>query len=216
MQRYNIYFAGELLEGQDPATVRDNLTKLFRADEQTLQRLFSGKLQLLKRDCDKDTAVKYQQAMKRAGARPIIRVADAIEPAPAETANHQASAGPGSPDGLDLCPEGAEVLRPAERAAVVPPSVEAPELDVAQAGERLAPAAKEAPQAPDTSHLSMGEVGEPIPNLPRKEFDLDPDTSALALSPEGTDFSDCAAPGAAAPELDLSDLELLPADSATP
>jgi len=71
--RYNVYFAGQLLSGQELASVRDKLAKLFNADQQTLEKLFSGKAQLLKRDCDKATALKYKQAMERAGARPIIK-----------------------------------------------------------------------------------------------------------------------------------------------
>jgi hypothetical protein len=71
--RYNVYFAGQLLPGQELTSVRDKLAKLFNADQQTLDKLFSGKAQLLKRDCDKATALKYKQAMERAGAEPIIK-----------------------------------------------------------------------------------------------------------------------------------------------
>ena len=68
--RYSIYFAGELLDGHDRATVRAGLAKLFNADEATLDKLFSGKAQMIKRGCDKATALKYKQAMERAGAQP--------------------------------------------------------------------------------------------------------------------------------------------------
>ena len=71
--RYNVYFAGQLLPGQELTSVRDKLAKLFNADQQTLEKLFSGKAQLLKRDCDKATALKYKQAMERAGAQPVIK-----------------------------------------------------------------------------------------------------------------------------------------------
>ena len=85
--RYNVYFAGQLLEGQELSTVRDNLANVFNADQQTLDKLFSGKAQLLKRDCDKATALKYKQAMERAGALPVIKQAVAAAPTqPAATA----------------------------------------------------------------------------------------------------------------------------------
>lgn len=71
--RYNVYFAGQLLDGRQLPDVREQLGKLFNADQQTLDKLFSGKTQLLKRDCDKATALKYKQAMERAGASPIVR-----------------------------------------------------------------------------------------------------------------------------------------------
>ena len=83
--RYTIYFAGDLLEGQEPADVRGRLAKLFNADEPTLDRLFSGKPQVLKRDCDKATALKYKQAIEGAGARPIVQASEenAVAPTPA-------------------------------------------------------------------------------------------------------------------------------------
>ena len=75
------------------------------------------------------------------------------------------------------------------------------------------PIEKNVPQAPDTSHLSMGEAGEDIPHLeidqelldldtshlsmgesgediPHLEIEqelLDPDTSGMSLAPEGSD-----------------------------
>ena len=56
--RYNVYFAGQLRAGHDLASVRDQLARLFKADTATLDKLFSGKTQLVKRDCDKATALQ--------------------------------------------------------------------------------------------------------------------------------------------------------------
>ena len=74
-KRYNVYFAGQLLPGQDSAAVREKLASLFKADQATLDKLFSGKAQLIKRDCDQATAAKYKQAMEKAGAQPLIKAA---------------------------------------------------------------------------------------------------------------------------------------------
>jgi len=71
--RYNVYFAGELSAGHDLASVREQLARLFKADTATLDKLFSGKAQLVKRDCDRATALKYKQAMEQAGAVPLIK-----------------------------------------------------------------------------------------------------------------------------------------------
>ena len=82
--RYNVYFAGELRAGHDLASVREQLARLFKADTATLDKLFSGKAQLVKRDCDRATALKYQQAMEQAGAVPLIKsIANPAESAPA-------------------------------------------------------------------------------------------------------------------------------------
>ncbi len=239
--RYNVYFSGQLLDGQQLPTVRANMAKLFNADEATLDKLFSGKAQLVKRDCDKATALKYKQAIEKAGAIPVIKAAEAtpapspaaptdkpmtaaeriaaLASAPDLRAQPQASESEASPEPADtqsqediaLAPSGTEVLRAEERAAPVASSVNTPDLDVDTSGQRLSDTPPEPPAAPDTSHLSEAAVGELLPNLPSSTRALDPDTSGLSLSPDGTDFTDCAAPESTAPELDLSGIDLAPA-----
>ena len=210
---YNIYFAGEVMEGQDPVAVREALGKLFRADVATLDRLFSGEAQAVKRNCDKATALKYKQAMEKAGARPLIKRAEspvqraeppaesrltaaeriaALAAAPDMGSYQEASAGEpeeqtsaaSDDDDFDLAAAGADVLRPEERAAPVIANIETSHLEVDAAASRLSDEAPPPPQAPDTSHLSMGEVGEDIPVLDTGVEPLSPDTDALALSPE--------------------------------
>jgi hypothetical protein len=101
--RYNVYFAGQVAAGQDVTTVRSKLAKVFNADENTLDKLFSGKNQLVKRDCDQATALKYKDAMERAGAIPIIKTTEAApdtqaKPARATTAAEKIAALAAAPD----------------------------------------------------------------------------------------------------------------------
>ena len=228
--RYNIYYAGTVLEGHDIASVRQQLGRLFKADDVTLDKLFSGQPQMIKRDCDKATALKYQEAMKKAGAKPLIRTADSPPPT-MEHASSTASATPpaveeisaadriaavasGSaasaiPDpGFDLAPVGSDVLRPEEKPVVSVVEVDTSMLDLAETGARLSAEAAAPPAAPYTSHLSMGEVGEEIPKLDRGELPPPPDTGSIELSPEGSDFSDCAPAKPPELNLDLSTIAL--------
>lgn len=85
-ERYNVYFAGQVMAGFDARVVRDKLAKIFNADQATLDKLFSGKAQLIKRDCDAATAEKYKQALERAGAIPIIKTAATAAATAATTA----------------------------------------------------------------------------------------------------------------------------------
>jgi hypothetical protein len=241
-----VYFAGELLEGQPLASVREKLGKLFKADEATLDKLFSGKAQLLKRDCDEATALKYQQAMELAGARPIVKANQApespatavTEPARPTTAADRIAALAQAPDmgaydaaaetaeataaaqtpeesseGINLAPPGTETLKPDERAEPIVNDIDTSALDVDESAQRLSQEPPPPPAAPDTAHLSMADAGEDIPNLPSDAQPLSPDIDALELAPEGTDFSDCAAPPAQAPALDLSAIEVAPEGS---
>ncbi len=245
-ERYNVYFAGQVLDGHDLRNVRDKLAKVFNADQQTLDKLFSGKAQLVKRECDKATALKYKEAMERVGALSIIKVIDNAAVTTAATAKtppirpltaaEKIAALAAAPDadlyhsmasstpqkvvpqdtaaeagGIVLAPPGTEVLREDERAPHVIREVDTSGLAVDTTATRLSDEPPLAPAAPDTRHLSMGDVGDPIPNLPSLEVSLSPDIDGLALSAPGTDFSDCAAPEAQAMPRDLSALSVHPA-----
>ena len=230
---YNIYFAGEVLPDHVDADVRSRIGKLFNANDATLDKLFSGKRQLIKRDCDKDTALKYKQAMERAGAKPIITRAgespatedtSSASPDPAPKPESAAdriaavAAGkdpdqPDAPASLTLEPAGADVLRPEERKADTAADIDTSGLSVDSSAERLSDAPPPPPPAPDTSHMSMGEVGDTIPNLDSGVTAAPPDTTAIELTPEGTDFSDLASEDVAALDLDLSAIELAPEGS---
>ena len=235
--KYDVCFAGEILAGQNLADVRSGLAKLFNADDATLDKLFSGKVQLLKRGCDRTTALKYQKAMQAAGAKPIIRVdpdsasktaGREAEPDVAMTAAERIASLAAAPDagqissnaavsepepeaaegGISLAPSGSEVLRPEERAPQEVLDVDVSAIEIMATGVDLSDPGGESPAAPDTSHLSMGEVGEDIPTLASSAAPVNPDTAGISLSPQDSDFSDCAPAPAAAPELDLSGLKL--------
>ena len=251
--QYDIYFAGEVLDGHDPASVRAALGKLFKADEDTLDRLFSGKVLAIKRGCDKATALKYKESMERVGANPVIRAAkNTAEPTPAQAPppapetpppaeekpmsaaeriaalaaapdelayRSEATAAPtesseiSGDDGMEVAPAGADVLRPEERPVTATVEVDTSGLDVDEAAQRLSEEPPPPPPAPDTSHMAMGEVGETIPVLEGAPAPAAPSIDHLGLSPEGTDFSDCAAPDPESPDLDLSGMDLAPAGS---
>ena len=232
--RYNVYYAGEVLAGQQVDVVREKLRALFKANDATLDKLFSGSEQLVKRECDKATALQYKQAMENAGARPVVKVVRPAESAPAKPQPERklttaervaalaaapdvsiASTEPSQPEpeideetGWQLEPVGADILRPEERRQAVVADIDTSALGIAASGGRLAPESEPAPPAPDTQHLAMGDVGDTIPTLPRNEAPLNPNTDSLGLSPEGTDFSDCAPPPPEAPPMDLSAMDL--------
>ncbi|QIB66768.1 hypothetical protein [Kineobactrum salinum] len=198
--RYNIYFDGQLLDGHTSAEVRARLARLFKADEATLDKLFSGKLQLLKRDCDKATALHYKQALERAGARPLVRQSAVDSPPPAA----------GTTDAITLAPAGTEVLRPGERSQTPAPQVQAPDFELASAGTRLAATGATPPAAPDVSHLGLAALGEPLAAARQpvpEAVNIDPE---ILLAAPDSDFSDCARAEAPEPALDLSGLELAP------
>jgi len=209
---FDVCFAGQLLPGQELQDVRQKVQKLFNANPETLDKLFSGKTQLVKRSCDQVTAAKYKQAMARAGAKAIVRACEPnTEQAPQAATKPQADSEQDS--AINLAPTGADILRPEERTAEVVSEVDISDIELTDAGTDLSDHQPSNATAPDTSHLSVGEVGEDIPNLADSRTPLDPDIDDISLSPQGTDFSDCAEPEHEAPAIDLSKLEISPAGS---
>lgn len=65
---YNVIFAGQIVNGADPARVRENVAKVFRMDVTKVEALFSGKRVVVKKQADQATAMKLRALMKQAGA----------------------------------------------------------------------------------------------------------------------------------------------------
>ncbi len=253
-ETYDIFFAAQLVDGFEEATVRDNLAQLFKANDTTLEKLFSGKPQLIKRGVDKPAAIKYKAALQKAGAVAVVRVtpgtakaapdpAPSSPPAPAEdglpssadvkTDSEPESAPAGSMadriaalatepaadaatfgEKISLAPAGSDVLTEDEREEFEeldidtsaihmvpefsepepveteppPPAPDTSHMSMGEVGEDIPQLEEEVESInPDTSHLSMGEVGEEIPHLEEEVEPLDPDTSSIELAPEGSD-----------------------------
>ena len=213
---YNVYFAGQLVAGQELQDVRQKVQKLFNANPETLDKLFSGKTQLVKRGCDEATAIKYQQAIKRAGAKAIVQASEAspVQSTPAVATATTPTPPPNTQQAaLDLAPSGGDILRPEERATPITREVDTSALELTAPGTTLSDAVESSAQAPNTSHLSMGEVGEDIPTLADTRVQLNPNIDGINLSCAGSDFSDCAAPQAEPLTLDLSSIEMAPVGS---
>lgn len=230
-ERYDIFYAGKIVDGFDEATVRANVGKLFKANAETLDKLFSGKPQLIKRGVEKAAAIKYKSAMQKAGAVPLIRAHAAAKPAaepapkaapPAEEPKKQSMAerlaaltGEEAPDasadagtvapsapaapaaqsapafgdsGMSLAPAGSDVLNEDERHAFEEADIDTSSIHLAPEFSDPESEPRDEPPAPDTSHMSMGEVGEDIPTLEDDVIEVDPDVSHLSMGEVGEEI----------------------------
>jgi len=68
LQRYRVVFHGETAHGHDLKQVQQALSKLFRADLGTVQRLFTGRPVVLKQGLDAEEAIHFVSTLNRAGA----------------------------------------------------------------------------------------------------------------------------------------------------
>ena len=218
--RYDVQFAGELLPGHAPAAVAENLGKLFKATPETVARLMGGGVHTLKRDADRDTALKYEIAMQRAGAKAILReiAKPAAGPAPAAPAGVGESAPAARPEPvaetpatapITLAPAGVELLAEDERRRVEAVQVDTSHIKLASVfaveAERPAP-----PPAPDVSHISVAAPGSDLlPGRASEPPPPAPDTSALSIAEPGVRLAPEDDRGAL-PEIDLSGITLAP------
>ena len=185
--RYDIFYAGKIADGHDEATVRTNLAKLFKANAQTLEKLFSGKPQLVKRGADKPSAIKYKTAMEKAGAVPLIRKhapASTSQPAPEpepekkQTMAERLAALTGEP-----------APGPTEARERPPAPAPAPEPSPS-AGEEAAAAATASAAGPAAagfdSAITLAPEGSDVLRDDERDVveELDIDTSAIHLLPE--------------------------------
>ncbi|WP_371233830.1 hypothetical protein ACAW63_11745 [Pseudomonas sp. QE6] len=177
MSRYEIAFSGRTVPGAQLDGVKANLARLFQADAQRIELLFSGRRMVIKNNLDAEAAEKYRSVIERAGA--IVEVVDMdapieeIELAPPPAADPQQPAAPGrlqvaprdgymaafaDVEALDfgLAPVGADLQD--DKPEVPAPSVDLSQFSLAPVGSDMGQArAEPAGPAPDTSHLKLAD-----------------------------------------------------------
>ncbi|MBK1701303.1 phosphate-starvation-inducible PsiE family protein [Thiococcus pfennigii] len=67
--RFDIRFSGELEPGTDPLAARQRLQEGFGLSDAAAERLFSGRTVTVKQSVDRETAVRYRERFREAGAR---------------------------------------------------------------------------------------------------------------------------------------------------
>lgn len=126
-QRYDLSYRGLLGPGADPEETRQRLGAIFKLTESGLERLFTGKPVIVKRDVDAATAAQFERLFAQAGAQlTVVPVeTDAPRPAldPVPLGVDESAQGPAIDiSGLSLAPPGGVLEEP-------PPSVSL-EMDI--------------------------------------------------------------------------------------
>jgi uncharacterized protein YdgA (DUF945 family) len=93
---YKVVFSGQIQEGADLEVVKARIAKMFKANEATIERLFSGKRIVIKKDLSAEAADKYSIAFTKAGAICDLALMSA-DTAPSAPADDRAAAEAPSP-----------------------------------------------------------------------------------------------------------------------
>ncbi len=206
-ESYKLVFRGEVLEGQHPAVVRKRLGESGGFAEEALDKLFSGRPVIVKREADTATAARFQALFRKAGARlrvlPVETGDDPLSTGPAAaagpgTASAPASeAAPGrsasSDDGFELLPAGSDILRDDERSGFETREIDTGGLALEGARFVVDEAAPDAP-SPDVSHLSVAEAGADLGGGAAVQAPADVPVPSFEIAEPGADLSPRRAP----------------------
>jgi hypothetical protein len=75
MGHFQVLFSGEVVEGANEATVRQNLARRLALDERKVAQLFSGRTVVIRSELTRDAADKLQEDLAALGA--VARIKDA-------------------------------------------------------------------------------------------------------------------------------------------
>ncbi|MBD3643604.1 hypothetical protein [Alcanivorax sp.] len=181
--RFHIVFAGQLVKGSDPVTVKANLGKIFKMDAARVEKLFSGQPVVLKKDADQATAMKFRAVLKQAGAECELRpVADPVQPpsTPSAPAPEPSTASP-DPESQQQSEQTSGDLETVGTIRTGGTGFSGA-FSVAEVGADMDNSDKIAPPpAPDVSHLSMAQAGEVLGQKKEEKTPVSPDISHLSL-----------------------------------
>jgi hypothetical protein len=191
-ERFDIYFAGELLPDHAPEAVRQWLGAQFKLQGAALERLFSGQPVRIKQGVDPDTAGRYRAAFRKAGALLDIRPAAAEATAPAAP---PAAHAPAEQQGV--------ATDPRDAGGTGPQLLPANTGSLEDCAEPVA-----AVVLPDIGHLTLDASGATLDER-RPPPPADIDTEHLSAGPPNSgDLSDCVTEQPARPIPDISQLQL--------
>ena len=103
-QSYRVLFNGETIPGQDVQSVKKNLAVIFRLGDDKIERFFSGRRFVIKNDLDYQSAKRYEEAFRKAGA---ICMVEPVATNPVQELSGlslENDTGPAPPPDLMVCP----------------------------------------------------------------------------------------------------------------
>lgn len=182
-QTYDIYFSGKIIDGNDPTETRVQVGKLFKANHNQLEKLFSGNPVKIRSDVDEETATKYRITLQKVGALVEIKPSSTTTTNSIETRDNNNDSRHDATDNLTLMPAGTGSL--IDYAPIVTPQ-----------------------PLPETDHLSLAPTGTIIDESPDPK-PVEINTDGLSVNPanSGT-LEDCKKEVEPYPIPDITHLEL--------
>ena len=208
-EQYRLLYSAEVIEGQHAAVVKKRLQAMLKLDDERMNVLFSGKAVVVKKATDKKTAVRYEEAFKKVGAKLRVEALQAVdEPQPASQTQPDAVADP-----LDVLPSGTDLLAPEERNAPADANIDTSHLSVqlSEQGANFDADQAAAPiQGPNVDHLSLADPGTAlgVEGVASADQDIEILDIDFDLAEIGTPLGDEHPPPPAAIDVDAVDFDV--------
>lgn len=194
-QLFNVVFAGEIVAGADPSTVKANVGRLFKVDDAMLGKLFSGQRVALKKNVDQAVAMKMRAAMKQAGA--IVHLVAVDPAAQADVSTSQPAPSPGAAHSASTPQAAPATPKPVAATATTtppPPMTMAQRIaalsakqDASDAAARVAESTA-AVAAGGGAAMKMLPTGARLSDEPRGPEPAAPDVSGISMARPGADL----------------------------
>jgi len=149
-QTYDVYFSGEIIDGNDPLETRRQVGNIFKIGQEQLEQLFSGKAVRIKSHVDEETASKYRVAFRNAGA--LIEIRSSQSEASGDSAS---TSGSDPSETLTLLPANTGSLEECAHQIRPQPLPDIAHLTLALPGVILDESPQPEPPEIDTDNLSM-------------------------------------------------------------
>ncbi len=221
MNSFDVYFMGKVMEGHDPAQVKEDIGKQFKVFGDKLEHMFSGSAVRVKANVDVTLAGKFREIFRQAGALvEIIPAGEPVELLEKAVAKAESKA-PGDNDTDDLYE-----LLPAHSGSLIDCAVPVEAIPIpltedfgmAPAGALLPEAKPESPLELDTSHMETVPYHTNLADdaaLTQEEL-LIPDISHLQVNePNGGNLADELTDEEPQVLPDISHLDAAPANTGT-
>ena len=83
--KFDLVFRGQTIKNMALGEVKINLVGLFKSSPEAVEKLFTGSEVAIKKSLDYATAMKYQSALKKAGALALIKEIESEDSATSQT-----------------------------------------------------------------------------------------------------------------------------------
>lgn len=151
--KFDVVFRGQTIKSLELDQVKNNLAALFKTSPEAIEKLFTGLEVVVRKGLDYSSAMKYQAALKNAGALALIKEVESSK----DESQSKANTDPGVTQSEQ-----------AEQTSSKPSS----DMSLAAVGSQLLPDKIYEKREVDTSSLSLAAAGERLlPPKPPQEFE---------------------------------------------